>query len=100
MSATRQWRTARVGRWGAETPGGEDEARELLLQAAARAFATRKPCRTTIEDVAAEASVHHTTVYKYFPNRDALLGSVLAWENEQVLAEAVARLGDAETLAG
>jgi AcrR family transcriptional regulator len=79
---------ARLGRWGDATPESDDEARDLLLRAAARAYAARGPSRTTIDDVAAEASVHRTTVYKYFPNRDALLGSVLLWENEQVLAEA------------
>jgi AcrR family transcriptional regulator len=79
---------ARLGRWGDATPESDEDARELLLQAAARAFAAGGPARTSIDDVAAEASVHRTTVYKYFPNRDALLGSVLLWENEQLLAEA------------
>jgi AcrR family transcriptional regulator len=44
--------------------------------------------RATVDDIARVASVHRTTVYKYFPNRPAIIAAVLLWEADELIAEA------------
>ena len=46
--------------------------------------------RATVDDIAQVASVHRTTVYKYFPNRSAIISGVLLFEAEDLIAEAAA----------
>ncbi len=45
---------------------------DVLVHAAARVFATRGE-HASMNDVAVEAGVARATLYRYFPNRDALL---------------------------
>jgi AcrR family transcriptional regulator len=79
---------ARTNRWGAATPTTDEDCRELILQAAARCFDATGPIRATVDDIARAASVHRTTVYKYFPNRNAVIAGVLIWEANDVIVGA------------
>jgi AcrR family transcriptional regulator len=64
---------SRAGAWGADLPLNEDEARERLLAAAEACYAERGPTRTRMSDIANKAGVNRSTVYYYFPNKDAVL---------------------------
>ncbi len=64
-----------MGSWGAGSPSDEDEARERLLAAADACYAEKGPVRTRMGDIARRAGVHRSTVYYYFPNKDALLAA-------------------------
>jgi AcrR family transcriptional regulator len=65
----------RPGSWGADSPADEDEAREKLLVAADACYAEKGPVRTRMSDIARSAGVHRSTVYYYFPTKDALLAA-------------------------
>lgn len=65
----------RAGAWGADLPLNEDEARERLLAAAEACYAERGPTRTRMSDIATAAGVNRSTVYYYFPNKDAVLAA-------------------------
>jgi AcrR family transcriptional regulator len=75
-------------RWGADLPAGEDEARERLLAAAEACYAERGPTRTRMADISAKAGVHRSTVYYYFPSRDAVLAACFVRALDGVLATA------------
>jgi AcrR family transcriptional regulator len=64
-----------AGAWGADTPLDEEQARERLLAAAEACYADRGPTRTRMSDIAHRAGVHRSTVYYYFPNKDAVLAA-------------------------
>jgi AcrR family transcriptional regulator len=81
---------ARENRWGAASPSTDEECRQLILQAAASCFYANGPMRATVDDIARAASVHRTTVYKYFPNRPAIISAVLLWEADELISEAAA----------
>jgi AcrR family transcriptional regulator len=59
----------------ADSPEDKDEARERLLAAADACYAENGPVRTRMGDIARRASVHRSTVYYHFPNKDALLAA-------------------------
>ncbi|WP_307873725.1 MULTISPECIES: helix-turn-helix domain-containing protein [unclassified Frankia] len=57
----------------------DDEARRRLVAAAARILVARGTTRLTVDEVAKEAAVVRSTVYRYFRSRDELvLGVVLS----------------------
>jgi AcrR family transcriptional regulator len=65
-------------RWGAETALlDDDEARRRLVDATRRCLIRRGSARITVQEVAKEAAVARSTVYRYFANRDELLLGVL-----------------------
>ncbi|BBX18255.1 MULTISPECIES: TetR/AcrR family transcriptional regulator [Mycolicibacterium] len=78
----------RAGAWGADLPLNEDEARERLLAAAEACYADRGPTRTRMSDIANKAGVNRSTVYYYFPNKDAILVSSFVRALDGVLAAA------------
>ncbi len=78
----------RRGRWGPASPSDDEECRQLILQAAVKCFDAAGPIRATVDDIAQVASVHRTTVYKYFPNRPAIISAVLLFEAQDLIAEA------------
>ncbi|WP_245845289.1 TetR/AcrR family transcriptional regulator [Mycobacterium arosiense] len=59
----------------ANSPADEEEARERLLAAADACYEDKGPMRTRMGDVARRAGVHRSTVYYYFPSKDALLAA-------------------------
>ncbi len=65
----------RAPAWGVTVPMDEEQARERLLDAAESCYAERGPTRTKMTHIAAKAKVHRSTVYSYFPNRDAVLAA-------------------------
>jgi AcrR family transcriptional regulator len=78
-------------RWGTkERLDNEDDARERLLNAAETCFERFGLRRTTIDDVAREAKVSRSTVYRYFDGRgDLIVGAYMresAAVNEKVKA--------------
>jgi AcrR family transcriptional regulator len=61
----------------------DPEARkELILETAARLVMKHGITNTSLEMVASCAGISKALVYKYFPNRDALLGALLKHEFE------------------
>lgn len=80
-----------VGRalpWGADLPSDDSEARERLLRAAEACYARYGPRRTKMTDIAREAGVHRTTVYSYFPSREAVLAACFVRGVAEVVAAA------------
>jgi AcrR family transcriptional regulator len=58
-----------------DSAADEEAAREKLLAAADACFAEKGPVRTRMSDIARRAGVHRSTVYYYFPKKDALLAA-------------------------
>jgi AcrR family transcriptional regulator len=67
--------------------------RERILKAAKEAF-TRFGAKAVLEDIAAQAGVGPGTLYRHFPDRDALIEAVYRTEVEK-LAEAERRFAEA-----
>ncbi|BBX16888.1 hypothetical protein CRI77_17960 [Mycolicibacterium duvalii] len=76
---------SRPAPWGDRPPVDDDEARRRLLDAAEVCYERRGVNRTTVDDIAKEASVHRTTVYRYFGTRDDVLAFVLLRETAGVI---------------
>lgn len=72
-------------RWGANRPGDIEAARERLVDAAEACIARFGIAKTTVEDVAATASVSRATVYRYFGDRDELILAVLVRDVDRLL---------------
>jgi AcrR family transcriptional regulator len=68
----------RQGRTVADKP--ELALAERVLDAAATLLARHGIRRTSMDDVAREARCARPTIYRYYPNRDALLGALLLRE--------------------
>jgi AcrR family transcriptional regulator len=80
-----------IGRSGSERRWGdkkrvddEDAARERLVDAAEECFSRFGASRTSIEDVARQAKVSRSTVYRYFEGRNELLAAAYMRENTAV----------------
>jgi AcrR family transcriptional regulator len=75
--------------------------RAALLEAAQRHFLTYG-VGTSLEAVAKEAGVGPGTLYRHFPNREALLAAVLQTRSEELVARQadIARLDDAAEALG
>lgn len=63
------------------------EKRELILQAAARAFGTKGFHDSRVSEIAAEAGVAKGTVYLYFKDKETLLHEVLHFYYERYTKE-------------
>lgn len=69
-----------------------------LLDAAVRRFVAVGISKTTMEDVAREAGAGKATLYRYFPNKTAVIDALVARETirfERELRQAAARAGGA-----
>jgi len=88
MTVTGQPTPGRATAWGADTPIDEQQARDRLLDAAEACYADRGPSRTRMSDIAHRAGVHRTTVYSYFPNKDAVLAACFVRAVTEVLEAA------------
>jgi TetR/AcrR family transcriptional regulator len=77
-------------RWGDDRALlDDDEARGLLLEAAARCITRRGNAQVRMAEVADEAGVVRSTVYRYFATRDELLLGLLLRRTEVALADFV-----------
>jgi AcrR family transcriptional regulator len=70
----------------------DDEARRRLVAATGRCLARRGTSRIRIEEVADEAGVSRSTVYRYFRNRNELILAVLLSRVDVAMAGVVAAL--------
>lgn len=81
-------------RWGSkERLDNEDDARERLLNAAEACFERFGLRRTTIDDVAREAKVSRSTVYRYFDGRGDLIAAAYMRESDAVNEKVKALMG-------
>ena len=81
--------TAAAAKTAAETP-----IRERLLDSAEACVERFGPSKTSMEDVARAAGVSRATVYRYFDNRDDVLGAVASRQAAEVAAEALGYLAE------
>lgn len=72
-------------RWGDDAPADPEYAQDRLLDAAEACFGRFGIVKTTIEDVAKEASVSRATVYRYFSGRDEVVSGVILRATERYL---------------
>src|SRR5918997_4224282 len=71
------------------------ERRTQILNAAERSFCRSGFHRTTMQDVAAEASMSPGNLYRYFPSKDALVAGLCERDRAEV-AEDFSRLAPSE----
>jgi AcrR family transcriptional regulator len=74
-------------RWGSKERLANEDARERLLNAAEACFERYGLRRTTIDDVAREAKVSRSTVYRYFDGRGDLIVGAYMRESAAVNAK-------------
>ena len=90
----------RERRWGEKTRfDNDDEARERLLDAAQTCFERIGLSKTTIEDVAREAKVSRSTVYRYFDGREGLIVAAYLRQSEAVFDKVQALMREPGTFA-
>ena len=77
-----------------------EEATALVLDAAERAFGRLGFERTTIADIADEAGVSRSLVYRHFGSRDEILTGVIGRITDGLTADLARRLDDNQSLAG
>lgn len=71
----------------------DEEARRRLLDAAGRCIVRRGNAQIRMAEVADEAGVSRSTVYRYFPNRDEVLLGLMLARVDTALGELVGALG-------
>jgi AcrR family transcriptional regulator len=84
-------------RWGTSRNVDAQEARERILDAASRCFDRIGVPKTTVVDVAREAKITRTTLYRYFENREAIVVGVMLRETHyfrERLLEALSGIDD------
>jgi TetR/AcrR family transcriptional regulator len=82
-------------RWGDDRAIlDDDEARRLLLDAASRCIVRRGNSQIRMAEVADEAGVSRSTLYRYFPNRDEVLLGLMLARVDTALGELVRSLRD------
>ena len=84
-------------RWGDESAlFDDDEARRRLLDATGRCIVRRGSIQIQMADVAQEAGVSRSTVYRYFQSRNELVLELLVSRTDAALARIVAALPSPE----
>lgn len=63
-----------------------EEKREIILQAATRAFAQKGFAAVGIREIAREAGLNSATLYHYFENKEAIYATVLERTFDQLIA--------------
>jgi AcrR family transcriptional regulator len=71
----------------ATADGGYDAKATEIADAALRQFELFGAARSTVEDIARRAKVSRVTVYRRFPNKDALVNAVILRELRRFLAD-------------
>ena len=75
-----------------------EEANTLVLDAAERAFGRLGFERTTIDDIADEAGVSRSLVYRHFGSRDEILTGVIGRITDALTADLAQRLDETQSL--
>lgn len=88
---------AATQRWGAGQNARPDEARLKLILAARTCYAEQAIEQTTMADIATRASVARATLYRYFPNREAVMLAVFREEARDFLEQFRRTVGEAES---
>ena len=84
-------------RWGKQRALFDDgEAARLLLGAVERCIVRHGTARVSMAEVAEEAGVTRSTLYRYFPNRKDLITALLLARAEALIDAAVAAMPDPE----
>lgn len=78
---------------------GAEENREHILDAAQRCFARRGIDATTVSDIAEEAGLSRSLVYRHFANRDEIVLAAVERAAQRLMATAVKAYERSETLA-
>lgn len=87
-------------RWGdAPSPADDDEARRRLVEAAARCIVRRGDAQIRMAEVADEAGVARSTLYRYFATRADLIVGMLIARAEPALESVVRSLRDPDDAA-
>jgi AcrR family transcriptional regulator len=87
-------------RWGsASALSDDDEARRRLLAAAGRCIVRRGSARVSLTQVADEAAVTRSTVYRYFATRDDLVLDLIVSRIDTAIEVVVASLPDPQDAA-
>lgn len=84
-------------RWGAGQNAAPDEARSKLIAATRACYAEQPIEKTTMADIAARAKVARATLYRHFPNREAVLMAVFREETRDFLDLFRRKVGEAES---
>ena len=80
-------------RWGDDRAIlDDDEARRLLLDAASRCIVRRGNSQIRMAEVAEEAGVSRSTLYRYFPGRDEVLLGLMLMRVDAALGDLVRSL--------
>jgi TetR/AcrR family transcriptional regulator len=88
-------------RWGGDRALLDDvEARQRLLESASRCIVRRGNTQIRMAEVAEEAGVVRSTVYRYFASRDDLLLALLLLRIDNALADHVGALRHPEDAVG
>ena len=75
------------------------DTRERILEAAYACVARWGLSKTSVEDVAKEADLSRSTLYRYFPGgRDELIGAVIGWEHDRFFGRLYEAVHDASSL--
>jgi AcrR family transcriptional regulator len=75
------------------------DTRERILEAAYACVARWGLSKTSIEDVAKQADLSRSTLYRYFPGgRDELIGAVIGWEHDRFFGRLYEAVRDAASL--
>jgi AcrR family transcriptional regulator len=78
----------------AETNSGEEDTRSRILQAALRLFAAKGYEGTTTKDLAGKANVAEGTLFRYFPNKKAILIEVATRGWVDILTDLLTELSE------
>jgi AcrR family transcriptional regulator len=77
-----------------------DATRTRILEAALECFGQLGIAKTNLQDVARAAGISRGTVYRYFPERRALIDAAIEHRAESYYALAATRMAAQKTLAG
>lgn len=92
--------TARRRRWGGQRAlSDEGEATHLLLEAAGRCIERRGSTRISMGEVAEEAGVTRSTLYRYFPSKVDLVKELLLSRAEGFVSASAAALPEPDNAA-
>lgn len=78
--------------WGGRPPASNAEARQRIVDAAARCIDRHGVAKTTLSDVAGELGVTRQTVYRHFDRINDIVGAVAAQGAESFVDQLVAHV--------